>query len=680
MAVKPKYHSMLNQMKMRIKMKKILITLSLVALFSIKAFAQEEYKYAMEMLPDKQVIYVDKLGMAGNTSLWDMLSSIPELLSRTGNDILSNFEVQIDGKGVEAEKGVILEQTRISEVEKLEISVTPSVDQQKNGQGGVINVVPKKIKEGFNGEVFAYATTEWNFLPGVDLYYKKNKMELRGTFNMEYYQPFNERYSEEISPATISQVADTLRENFCQETAKVYFKYDFTDRDVLKLWVIESWKIDKNLTAEYKTTIEDKSQSMGQQGWKYVTNSRGITDVKNNDLIATLMTEYKHTFHNGGNVTLSANYKYGWQKERRDYRDFTQTVKTPYTVDAELSFKEPLLKNNEHKLDLDFGCNANYNPTGAETYKSGNIYCSPYFTFKYHFKNWHFHAGARYQFLNRNYISYSIYTPKDDKLFSKDNHDVTANINIVWDVTENHTLRLVAMHGIIRPDDYMFYPEIVQDRRRGIWINGNPDLSNTQINSVDLNYVYHWKENDRYLILNAALGYNRADGVIEEKVVDAQSRGTHPTGFGPTIYSTYENTGINNIAKANLSLFYSKGIFSMSFAGNVFCNFMYRESGLDRYNYYNLSFTPIFNFRHQWVLSSKLMYNSAVEKENSYLGDCFYMQIRLHKTIGNWTIHGEISDVFDYTTTDVAQMGDKTCITVYDLYTRFVGLGFSYRF
>ncbi len=271
--------------------------------------------------------------------------------------------------------------------------------------------------------------------------------------------------------------------------------------------------------------------------------------------------------------------------------------------------------------------------------------------------------------------------PQGEEWFSKDSHDVTANINIVWNITPDHVLRLVALHGIMRPDDYMFYPEIVQDKRRGIWIMGNKDLRNTQLNSLDLNYVYHWRENGRYLILNAALGYNRADDVIEEKIVENNAVASRrPTGFGPTFYSTFENTGTNNVAKANLSLFYSKGIFSMSFAGNVFYNFMHRTSGLDCFNYYNISFTPIFNFRRQWVLSSKLMYNSAVEKKDSYLGDCFYMQIRLDKTIGRWTIHGEISDVFDYTTTDVSQTVDRTCITVYDMYTRYLGVGFNYRF
>ena len=667
-------------MKMRIEMKKIhLLLLSFFA--GLTPAVAQQYDYALEILPDKKVIYVDKLGMAGNTSLKDVLLTMPELLSRTGNDAFSNFDLQIDGKSTDAEKDVMLEQIRIGEIEKVEISVTPSVAQQKNGQGGVINVVPKKLDEGFSGEAFANATTEWDFMPSVNLFYKKNKLEVRGTLSMEYYQPDAVQYSEEFDKEVTAQILDTLRENFCQETAKLSVKYGFTDRDVLKLWVVESWRVDKGSENVSRHTVYDKSATQGP-GWQYYTDESSVKDLKKNDLVATVMSEYGHTFNGGGKFTFSANYKYGQNREQRNYLEYDEFSRNPYTVDGELKLEQPLLKGDLHKVDMDLGINASFNPTIADTFRSENTYCSPYLTLKYNVGKWNFHAGARYQFFKRKYSASHTFAPvESEESFFKDSHDVTSDLNIVWNVAPDHILRLILTHGIMRPNDYMFYPNPVQDKLRNIWIVGNPNLENTKVNYVDLNYVFHWNENGRYLVFNALVGYNRADGLIEEKVVERDSGGsTHPTGFGPTFYTTFLNTGVNNIVKANVSLFYSKGIFSMSFAGNLFGNFMHRESGIDRYKYYNLSFSPIFNFRRQWVLGGKLMYNSYVEKQDSYLGDCFYMQIRLHKTIGHWTIHGEISDVFDYLSGDISTSGNKTCITYYDMYPRYFGLGFSYRF
>lgn len=667
-------------MKMQIDMKRIYL-LSFVLFTALIPAAAQQYGYAIEILPDKKVIYVDKLGLAGNTSLRDILVTMPELLSRTGNDVLSNFDLQIDGKGTDAEKDVMLEQIRISEVEKVEISVSPSVAQQKNGQGGVINVVPKKLDEGFSGEAFANATTEWNFMPSVNLFYKKNKLEVRGTFSMEYYKPETLQYSDELDTGAAAQIIDTLRESFCQETAKIDFKYNFTDRDVLKLWAVERWQVDKGSENIFRHTIYDKSSTHGP-GWQYFTDKTSFKDVKKNEFVALVMSEYSHTFNGGGKFKVSANYKYRQDREQLDYVNFNELSRNPYTVDGDMKLEQPLLKNDLHNLNMDIGINASYNPTIADTFESGDTYCSPFLTMKYNFGNWNFRAGARYQFFNRKYSNPHTFGPVNPREpFSKDSHDVTSDLNIVWNVAPDHILRLILTHGIMRPADYMFYPNLVQDKRRNIWIRGNPNLENTKVNYVDLNYVFHWQENGRYLVFNALAGYNRADGVIEEKVVEVGERGgTHPTGFGPSFCTTFVNTGVNNIVKTNVSLFYSKGIFSMFFAGNLFCNFMHRESGLDFYNYYNLSFSPIFSFRRQWVLSGKLMYNSHVEKKDSYLGDCFFMQIRAHKTIGKWTIHGEISDVFDYLSGDISKSGSKTCITYYDMYPRFFGLGFSYRF
>ena len=131
-------------------------------------------------------------------------------------------------------------------------------------------------------------------------------------------------------------------------------------------------------------------------------------------------------------------------------------------------------------------------------------------------------------------------------------------------------------------------------------------------------------------------------------------------------------------------------IFSMSVAANTYVNCKAKS---DYYWYYNLSFSPCFAFRNQWLLSGKIMYNSKIEMSDSYIGDCLYLQLRLSKTIGKWTIHASIDDVFDQKTVDSSthvsesvQVAGSTHqqqeITerTYDLYKRLFMLGVVYGF
>ena len=653
---------------MSLDMKKIiLLVLASVALCSY-AGGQE---YALQILPDKKVVYVDKLGMSGSTSVYEMLLMIPELISRGGVDAFGIFEVQIDGKSSVSEKTVVLQQTNLSEVEKVEISITPSVAQQKNGQGGVINIIPKKLDGGFHGEAFMYATTEMDILPSVNLSYKKDKLGIRGNFNMEYYGSASTLSSKGIGDGFIKESKDSLGGHYCQETAKFHLKYDFSDKDVLKFWVMENLQVVGSREMHLNSITTDLSSTLGK-GYQFVDEKSDLVLSDKNQMEAVAMAEYTHTFVQDGELTLSGSYRFNnsnlYDKEGRD------NTRQPGSAEAEVQFKQPLFSRSAHKLTLEAGYNINYNPVRATTFASKELYSSPVITAKYEIGKWTFHAGVRYQYFGRDYSG------EGGANHSSIDRDFTSDINALWKINRNHSLRFVLTRGIIRPDGNMVYPEFVLDRRRGIWVRGNPALRNTSVNSLEMNYVFDHKLIDGYFVLNTGVGYNRADDLIEEKVVEPSASGPHSTGFGPLFYTTFRNSGSNDIAKLNVSAFLSKGVFSLSFAGNLFCNFMHRESGLDIYNYYNINITPIFNFDRHWVLSSKIMYNSPVIKNDSMLGDCFFMQIRLHKTIGKWTIHTEISDIFDYLTRDISKVDNVYSVSEYDLYTRYFGLGFSYRF
>lgn len=642
----------------------------LSALF-LMPLALKGQNYAIEILPDSQVIYVDKLGLPGTTTLEELLHMVPELLNRDASDFFSYYDIQYDGKSTREGRDVILNQTRLSELEKVEITSSPTVTQQKNGQGGVVNIIPKKLDEGLTGDASLAAATLGDVMPGVNVNFKKEKLELRTSLNLEYYSPESLKPSTTIfSDKTVYSV-DTLRQRYCQETAKVNMKYNFSKNDELKVWMLESWMRGRSSSVTSSTMANDMTSKMGP-GWIYLENGRKTENLMRNIFSVTTMGEYEHTFENSSSLDASIGYEY--QKEKFDQyeKSYYSTLTKPHSLSSELKYSTPLVKNENHDLKLETGANLNYEHSYSATQEGGNVYASPFVNFKYKTGQWTVHAGARYQCYMREY------TVQDKDHLNDVDHDFTYNLNAVWQIAPHHSIRFLSMRNLMRPTDAQLYPVMTFDILQNMWTKGNEDLKTQTVHTFEANYVHDWSGNGHHLVFNAKLGYDRCDNLIEKKIKGGEASGS---SMGLTLlYYTFENTGVNNILKTDVGLFYSYGIFSMAFSGNMFCNFINMGGVPDRYTNFNFSLSPIFHFKKQWVLSSDVIYNGPVYTKNSDLGDCFYMRISLNKTIRKWTLSAVLSDVFDYVSTDETRNADSIYRSQYDMYQRYVSFGATYRF
>mgnify|MGYP003310970427 CR=1 FL=1 len=647
-------------------MKRLILTFAFMLSCALISAAQET---KMEILPDKKVLYVNSLGLPGSTAVKDVLNSMPELISRDGAMEFSNFDIQIDGKSTGGGRDVILEQTKISELEKVEITVSPTVDQQQSGQGGVINLVPAKLKDGFSGEAFAGVSTSVDVMPGVNLNYKKGKLELRGSFNMEYYHPEEMKYSETYSADKTVYSTDTVSTRYGQETAKIFLKYDFTEKDSFKMWAWESFEKQRADRNGFRSTQWDMSESKGK-GWIWeedeLFQSRDILQRLN----VSALAEYKHTYGLGSNFTLSASYKYNnTNKENVTGNRFSKTLK-PYVVGGDAKLNHVFINDENRKIELNSGLNSSFTPTRSDANEGHELYLSPFVTMKCRVRNVTIHAGVRYQFNHRHFSAGGL------DAFKKDEHDVTANLNVLWNINRHHALRLTGTRNIIRPGSEKMYPELIMNYDSGKWIKGNPELNNTMLHAVDAVYVFTKHADVHDWMVSAGVGYDIANNLVKEDVRPVASPGTS----APEFYTTYVNSGENHILRGNVSMTYQVGMFSLLFSGNIFGNFNTDSAVGDNHAYYNLSVTPIFNFKRNWILSAKALYNSAVETGKITYGDALVISMNLSKVIGNWTIHARLSDIFDYLTYDESNSNGERFISAYDLYPRYVGLGFSYRF
>ncbi len=642
------------------RLPRIFFLLSLL-LVPAGVFAQNDW---IELLPDKKVIYIDKLGLPGNTPVRNLLVMIPALTNRSGgsDSWLENFDIQYDGQSVGDTRDVFLNRIMLSDIEKIMISTSPTVTQQKNGEGGVVNIVPRTIAEGVGGEAFLALDTDVDILPSVSVTMKKGRFSMYGNLSLDFSKVSSPTRQEAYVGDYISISSDTLRRRYFLETLRLDFRYDISSSDVLKVWLRENWH--KN---------SGQNISMRHDYWKHpVAPDAGTIDYINyyscaetwdKDMGLYAAVRYEHIFNKNTKLVTNAYYSSG---NGRQYSNDVENEARPQEANGDFTLEFPLVVRKDKSVTVEAGGNLSYSVDNTYSYKSNSLYLSPFANLKYKSDALQVFLGGRYQYHAR---EYSMINNSD---FTKTGRDVTANLNVRWQINPRQALRLIANRNLIRPGDAMLYPVFRRQYSMSNWIVGNAELSNPHIHSTEIAYIHNWKKERSSIEMNAGIGYDRADDIIESTRVIDENEGMS--------YTTYLNSGTNDILKADLSIMLRRGIFSLAFAGNLFCNYMESIGGSARYNYYNLSLAPLFHFEGGWILGGMMAYNSKIDRKETVMGDCFFSSISLGRTWGNWTVNAELSDIFDFISTDVTIGEGQEIYSTYDLYPRYFAVGASYKF
>lgn len=617
--------------------------------------------YIVEIKPTKKIVHVEQLGMSDNAGVRDVLEMMPELLTRGASSLLANYSIQVDGKDVGQAREVVLMQTRLAEVKEIEISTSPTSSEQLNGTGGVINIKLKPVaNEGVSGVVMLDASTLWDVDPSVMINYRKEKFTLRSSVMMEYYRPTNFSNSSTVEPYSSITRLDTAVTSYKQETAKLYLTYTPTERDELKVHVWETFAMNRYTTNSGWTQMLDVSGEFTDSAFPLLRQLNYIqhTDADGHQLMAEANMDYSHNYSRGGKFIVEATYNYGnTQYNSMAYQQLlgvlggfihldTTKSQAPHQVIGAIKTLHPLLASSSpHSLQLQLGVNANYvfgssslsihtlmgTPDVLDT-KTYNrvLYLSPYMQWDYSYSRWTVQAGARYQYYRTNAcVEKDANGTLTNDTTINNNHCVTANVSLGCQVADGHHLRLLAARNIIR-SGMTIYP----------------------VHNAELNYIFSYR-------------------TVEHDVL---------TNFGLQYINTQMQTQTDHVLSVNAQLFYRHGFFSMAFAGNVYAKEEKFPTTRDWGFYYNLNWTPVFSFRHEWTLSAKFLYNSKVETVHADYGDCFFAELRLSKNIRSWNIHAELSDVFDYRSYDAVRTGDTCSMQTYDLYHRYLLVGAVYKF
>ena len=633
------------------------ITLAIL-LFSTFLCAAQEYTVQLE--PDKKVIHIEKLGLPDNTPLLEVLRMIPELVVREGDEFLQGYDLFLDDKSLGYNKDVVLSTLKIWEVEKIEISTSATASQQINGMAGTIKIVSRSMPEGLSGNLSANFNTLWDVYPNMNLNYRTNKLELRGTLGLDYYSGNSTNLFEKEFPKQSETGTGTIKEKSFQETARLYLKYNPTKKDQLKFWVLESYGLD-NIDAFTSSIKTERLPDMGESIYR-ITEESGKENSKASNLNFGAFAEYEHLFREDMKFVISADYIRDNKKEGSGTLNGVSPER-PQVLRSEVKLELPFLFGGNRKLIAKFGGNTEYDIQDKIKTESRSLYASPFIELNYVSRKWKINGGIRYQY-------YDLTLDKSKQgLFTKGSHDVTFNVNTLWQIVDHQALRLVVTKNIIRPPFDYIYPEVEWDFKRKRYVKGNGDLLPATMYSFDFDYISDWKIGDHSFVANASLGYDRVDGLVN--TVNKET--------GVLSYITYTNSGVNDIFKAKANLLYKYGIFSVSLAGNWYHNVKKNEGITDNVDNFNIALSPIFSFRKNWILSGTFRYNNALISRDSRLGECFYSYLRISKTTGKWTFSAALSDIFGYASENYEYKDGGYYYTLYDQYPRCIEFGVTYR-
>lgn len=678
-------------------------------IFALAGVLSAQAQNIVEVKPDKKIVHVEQLGLNPSSNVRDALDIMPDLLNRNTDDVLNNFSLQVDGKDVGNSADVVLMQTILAEVDVIEVSTSPAVSEQKNGQGGVINIKTKAPEEGFHGDVLLDGATSWDVMPSVLLSYKKDKWSLKGSVMMEYFNSKKQSYLERQSPTSLLVSRDTTHTRYRQETAKFSAQYQSKANEV-KIYVWESLAFGDHTTRE---SLSQETPVPDRENYYRRVSGTDTLNVWQRDLSVVANVEYKHTFSNNGTFETSARYDYSPTKGKDDVlydsryyilqREslggvpssyLSSAYRQPHQLDTEVKTKQTLGNWGEnHNLELEGGLNyqlnasatkstEDFNKEGMKDYDPEELnysymghYLSPFLTFTYNYRTLTLKLGARYQYQNQSVNSSWLgATESSETANTFVSHDWVANANINWAVAPHHNLRLLGGRNLVRPSVEQLTPILHYNQRQDIYMQGNPALQPMQLYNADLDYCFDFQNEKHNLLLDVGLSYIRTESPINQVMREDSKRGL--------VYNTYINASGEpaNILDLNLLLCYKVGVYTLMFTGNTFYKLQQKGMDLKGRLYYNLAMANNFNFAKGWALSFKLIYNSEEWTENEIIGDCLLANLRLAKSWGNWLVHAEINDIFDYTSADYSKNGGETIKRIYDPHRQCVAVGFAYKF
>lgn len=552
-------------------------------------------KPLVENKDGKIIFNTGESALSSGATTTELLKQTPLVnVDNDGKILLKGKEVKIliDDKPVELDAKQLqdlMESMPGSMIEKIEVMTTPP-PQYANERGGVINIVTKKGKVGFNGRVnVSYGTRGESSVSG-NLSYRKNKLAINFSAGFGYSEFNGNSYSNRQNFYTdSSNYFNTIGEsgnNNRRPNLRLSLDYDFNKRQSM------------NLTALYNSNNSESANNTfytnaNRNNFIYKLSNR-ITSTENNNLSPVLNFTYTFKGKNPKEILkFISGFSYNAGENERDFyqqylnpdgtatgSDSTQeqnTFSRNNNITFTANYDKPLKGN---KTSLNFGANfSRYNNHNvlntAFMKKPENVFVKNDALsndFMFHQTIFGFRAAARYDFVPDFYINGGLQVEYTQTHFNIENNS-NRYLNNYWsmlpfatilkkwqnDVSVTFTYkRTVQRPRLNELNPSLDYADPYNTR------SGNPYVQAFYADNFDLIFG---KWNKKYS-LNLSVGYNSLQKIyssIRTLQPDGSTFTTWQNISGRKEYeaSAWGGYTISKKAKANLSFGYIYNVYSL---------------------------------------------------------------------------------------------------------------------
>lgn len=477
-------------------------------------------KSKVEYKLDKKIINVGQdMNSTGGTAV-DVLENTPSVkVDEEGNVSLrgsSSFTVLIDGKPSVLTGSDALQQIPAGTIENIEIITNPSAKYDPNGTSGIINVVMKKnllrgisgiynVTVGSNNKFrtdfsLGYRTKKWNLTLGAD--YSDENNESEGKISTIY-----------TTPDSLDALSRNMKSNFVRGgyAVKGGIEYNFTDKTSL------------GIAGEYGIRDMDNS-STNKQLYVYqapVNEQYRMIDNNSEREINYMRTSlnFLHKFDATGHE-LSGLINYSNRAGDNFENQFHYTTSNNYNADNSELFSnirtEESEQSNDIRIKLDYTKPFSENGRFESGYQSrlenekedytfldsltgnNNWIINSLFSNKMDFKDYthsfygtysNQKSGFQYQLGLRTEFTDRLITHEgDDKEHAIKKWDIFPTLHLSKEIKNGDQIQASYSRRIERPRGWSLDPFRTYIDDRNIR-QGNPDLKNEYINSLEINYM-----------------------------------------------------------------------------------------------------------------------------------------------------------------------------------------------
>lgn len=660
---------------------------------------------------EKKIFNVDKSAISAGGNAIDAMKQIPTLdVSIDGNLSLrgsENILIYINGKpsGMTAEsKQAILQSLPANSIESIEIITNPSSKYDADGSSGIINIVLKKnYNRGLNGSVNAAYSTKYKNNAGLNLNFKKKKINFTSGINYR----FNESYSGGFSD----------RKNFFNDQVNYFNNIDDSDD---KRWNTSAnvgldiditpkanFSIAHILTASFGTEEELTESSFLNADKIYYGGFARTTDEhfrrfnNNSNLI------YTQKFRNPDQyMNISANFEISTTQRDADYmqsnfdeegyhielipqQEFNQNNNNNYVGIFQTDYTHPFEKHGQLEVGgkvtyrllssefiadtLDRSNNEIVNNFGlSNKFDYQEIVNAAYASFGGKHKEFNYKLGVRMEQSNIN-----IKNNQFDETYSKSYIDFFPSVFLSQRLPKSHEIQLSYTYRINRPNAWMLNPFANYDDPLNIR-KGNPYLDPEYLNALELTYLKNWKST----FLTASIFYRHSkQGFTRGRTVDPETSVATMTWFN---LNTTNSAGTEIIFRTPITKWWNimlnTNLFYLNMKGEI-------PGELDNTStesfQWNARAMSTFKFWKNAEFQLSYRYNSKMEYLQGYIKPMHSLDAGVKKDFlkNKATLALNVSDIFNTRVFEVINNGSTfESLSERKWETRIFSINFSYRF